>query len=199
MFSGIITDIGKITSYDRQGDDVSIVIETALPIEYYGIGASVACSGVCLTVTASDIGHFKVNVSAETLSKTNLGEWAEGTKINLETSLRMGDEICGHMVFGHVDTLAEITSIEKDGESWRLQFTVPATYKKFFAAKGSVCLDGISLTVNEVEDNMFGVNIIPHTWTHTTLSDRKAGDKINLEVDMLARYVCRMLEQGNNS
>lgn len=198
MFSGIITDIGKITAYDRQGDDVSLVIETSLPLEAYGLGASVACSGVCLTVTASDIGHFKVNVSAETLSKTNLGDWVEGSRINLEPSLRMGDEICGHMVFGHVDTQAEITSIKADGESWRFQFTVPAKYQKFFAAKGSICLDGISLTVNEVEDNVFGVNIIPHTWSHTTLSDRKVGDKINLEVDMLARYVCRMLEQGNN-
>lgn len=197
MFSGIIADIGTIQSYERTGNDVSLVMETSLPIEHYGIGASVACSGICLTVVSSDIGHFKVNVSAETLSKTNLGEWAEGSKINLEPSLRMGDEICGHMVFGHVDTLADITSIKEDGESWRIQFKVDPNYKKFFAAKGSVCLDGISLTVNEVNDDVFGVNIVPHTWTHTTLSHRKKGDKINLEVDMLARYVCRMLEQGN--
>lgn len=198
MFSGIVSDIGRIAAYDRQGDDVHLVIETVLPFEQYGIGASVACSGVCLTVISSDIGHFKVNVSAETLSKTNLGEWTEGTKINLEPSLRLGDEICGHMVFGHVDTLATIISIKEDGDSWRIQFQVDPAYKKLFAAKGSACLDGVSLTINEVEDNIFGVNLIPHTWTHTTLSTRKVGDKINLEVDMLARYVCRMLEEGNN-
>ena len=194
MFSGIIQDIGTILSYKRHGDDVSLVIGTSLPFETYGKGASISCSGVCLTVVRSDVGHFEVEASAETLAKTNLGEWKEGGKINLEPSLKLGDELCGHLVFGHIDTQVKITSIQDDGESWRLKFEVPAEYQKFYTQKGSVCLDGISLTVNEVEDNIFGVCIIPYTWSHTTLSSRKVGDLINFEVDMLARYVSRQLE-----
>lgn len=194
MFSGIIADIGKITSFVQNGNDVNLIIQTRLPLETYPIGASIACSGVCLTAVKSDVGHFQVDVSHETLLKTNLGDWEEGTEINLESSLRMGDEICGHLVFGHVDTQAELISIKEDGDSHRLKFKIPDEYNKYFASKGSVSIDGISLTVNEVEGNVFGVNIIRHTWANTTLSNRKVGDKLNLEIDMLARYVARMLE-----
>lgn len=135
-----------------------------------------------------------MEVSPETVEKTNISSWNVGTKINLEPSLCMGDELGGHLVFGHVDALATITELNEDGDSWRFTFEVPENLKSYFASKGSVSLDGISLTVNEVNDNRFGVCIIPHTWTHTTLSERKVGDKVNLEVDMLARYVARMLE-----
>lgn len=193
MFSGIITDIGTIETFDRKGDDITLTVKNNLPLSACGLGASIAHSGVCLTVIESQTGLFKVEVSGETVAKTNLGSWNVGTRINLESSLKIGDELSGHLVFGHVDTLVEVTSIEPDGESWRLQFRIPEEYKKYIASKGSVTLDGISLTVNEVENDIFGVCIIPHTWTHTTLSDRKVGDKINMEVDMLARYVARML------
>ena len=199
MFSGIIRDIGTITSYEREENDVTLVMKTNLPFETYGIGASIACSGVCLTVTSADIGHFKVQISAETLSKTTLKDWHEGSHINLEPSMRLGDEISGHLVFGHVDTLIELISIKEDGDSYRLQFNVPSEYKKFIASKGSVSINGTSLTVNEIEDNIFGVNIIPHTWSHTTLSSHKVGDYFNLEIDMLARYVARMIEEGNKA
>ena len=207
MFSGIITDIGTIQSYEKKGNEVTLVIETNLPLETYNKGASIACSGVCLTVNRSDIGHFRVDISAETFKLTNAPEWKEGYQLNLESSLRMGDEISGHMVFGHVDTQAEIISIKDDGSSKRLVLRAPDKYKKFFAIKGSITLNGISLTVNEVNGNTFGVNIIPHTWKHTTLSNRKVGDTLNLEVDMLARYVDRMInpnteentEKGNNA
>lgn len=194
MFSGIITDIGTIETFDRKGDDITLTVKNNLPLSACGLGASIAHSGVCLTVIESQEGLFKVEVSGETVAKTNLGSWNVGTRINLESSLKIGDELSGHLVFGHVDTLVEVTSIEPDGESWRLQFRIPEEYKKYIASKGSVTLDGISLTVNEVENDIFGVCIIPHTWTHTTLSDRKVGDKINMEVDMLARYVARMLD-----
>jgi len=195
MFSGIITDIGTIQSYDRKGDDVRISVNHNLPFEACSLGASIAHSGVCLTVVDTKPNRFTVEVSSETLAKTNLGDWKEETKINLESSLKMGDELSGHLVFGHVDTLAEIISIKADGDSWRFQFKIDPEYKRYIAPKGSVTLDGISLTVNEVDDNIFGVCIIPHTWEHTTLSHRKVGDKINLEIDMLARYVARMLDQ----
>jgi len=155
---------------------------------------SIACSGCCLTVTAIKGDMFYVDVSAESLSKTNIGTWQEGTKINLERALKMGDELGGHIVSGHIDGLATLISNETDGESWRLMFEVPQDLAHFIAPKGSVTLDGISLTVNEVEGSRFGVNIIPHTWENTTLSSRAEGDFVHLEIDMLARYMARMLE-----
>ncbi len=196
MFSGIITDIGIIHSYERTGDDVSLVVKTNLPPKSYQNGASIACSGICLTVTQTEEGCFYTDASAETLSKTTMGRWTEGMSINLESSLHLGDEMCGHMAFGHVDTHVEVFSIQPDGDSYRLQIKAPQEIMKFIAPKGTVCLDGISLTVNEVEENVFGVNIIPYTWTHTTLSQRHVGDHLNLEVDMLARYVARILDFG---
>lgn len=194
MFTGIVRDIGAIRSVERSGDDITFRIQTALPPECYTLGASVLCSGICLTVTDFDETSFSVDVSPETVSKTNIGQWQEGTEINLESSLRLGDELGGHLVFGHVDAQAELKSVEEDGDCWRMTFEVPEELEMFFAPKGSVSLDGISLTVNEVQGNKFGVCIIPHTWENTTLSERKVGNKLNLEIDMLARYVSRMLE-----
>lgn len=194
MFTGLVRDVGEITGFERQGDNIRITISSNLPQNTYQLGSSILCSGICLTVVEFGDGRFVMEVSPETVEKTNIASWDVGTKINLEPSLCMGDELGGHLVFGHVDALATITELNEDGDSWRFTFEVPENLKSYFASKGSVSLDGISLTVNEVNDNRFGVCIIPHTWTHTTLSERKVGDKVNLEVDMLARYVARMLE-----
>ena len=195
MFTGLVRDIGTIDAVEnREGGEKRLTVSTGMPFDSYTASASVCCSGVCLTVSRADIGHFQVDVSRETLSKTNIHQWTEGSQINLEPSLRMGDELGGHLVFGHVDTLATLSQIKKDGESWRLTFETTDEYIPFIASKGSVSLNGISLTVNEVEGNSFGVNIIPYTWTHTTLSGNKEGDQFNLEIDMLARYVARALE-----
>ncbi len=194
MFTGIVRDTGTIKALERKGDDIRLTIETSLPKESRTLGASILCSGICLTVTEFDKTSFAVDVSAETVSKTNIENWKEGMQVNLEPSLRMGDELGGHLVFGHVDAQATLIEKHADGDSWRMTFEVPNDLSAYFASKGSVSLDGISLTINEVEGNTFGVCIIPHTWEHTTLSNRAVGDKINLEIDMLARYVSRMLE-----
>jgi len=170
MFTGIITDIGTIASIQKNANDMRIGIYTNF----------------------DDI--FLVDVSAESISKTNIGSWEEGTKINLEAALKMGDELGGHIVSGHVDGLATLKSITPDGDSYRLKIEVPQDLKSFIASKGSVALDGVSLTVNEVQENMFGVNIIPHTWDNTTLGKLSEGDTMHLEIDMLARYMARMLE-----
>ncbi len=193
MFTGLIQDIGRVRSIDKDGD-WRIVIETGLDLNATEIGASIACSGCCLTVVEKDDHSFAVDVSAESLFKTGIGKWQDGTPVNLEPSLKLGDELGGHIVSGHVDGLAELVSIQEDGDSFRLKIRVPEELSGFIAPKGSVALDGISLTVNEVEGNVFGVNIIPHTWVHTSLSSKKEGDYLNIEIDMLARYVARMLE-----
>ena len=193
MFTGIIQDIGTVRTLEKSGD-WRIGIETRLNLKKTPIGASMACSGVCLTLIDKSKGRFTVQVSAETLSKTAIGSWDVGTRVNLEPSLKMGDELGGHMVSGHVDALATIRSIHKEGESHRVVVQVPPMLERFIAPKGSVTLDGVSLTVNETGADMFGVNLIPHTWAHTTLGLKKAGDKVNLEVDMLARYVARMMD-----
>jgi riboflavin synthase len=194
MFTGIITDIGELVARDggRFG------IRCSYPAAGIGIGASIACDGACLTVTAlepSGAGSiFTVDVSNETLSKTTLGAWQKGQRINLERALRAGDELGGHIVSGHVDGVARILDIRPDGESRRFSIEVPGALARFVAPKGSVALDGISLTVNEVSENRMGCNIIPHTLTHTTLSAKKPGDALNLEVDVFARYVVRAME-----
>lgn len=193
MFTGIITDIGTVRSVEKNGD-WRIVIETHLNLGATPIGASIACSGCCLTVVEKGDDWFAVDVSAESLSKTIIKNWQQGTRVNLEPSLKMGDEIGGHVVSGHVDGLAQLMSVKEEGDSYRLKIEAPDDLAGFIAPKGSVALDGISLTVNEVEGNVFGVNIIPHTWEQTTLSQRSPGDAINIEIDMMARYVARMLE-----
>ena len=196
MFTGIISDIGLIIDVVDHGIDKSFVIRTGFDLARIGIGASIACSGCCLTVVKKGDNNFTVDVSAETLSKTNLDDWKKGAQINLEQSLKLGDELGGHIVSGHVDGLAVLESVTQEGESRRLVFSVPDEFAKFIAPKGSIALDGISLTVNEVDKNTFGVNIIPHTWDVTTIGQRQAGDRLNFEVDMLARYVARMHQVG---
>ncbi|QCO14055.1 riboflavin synthase [Azospirillum brasilense] len=194
MFTGIITDVGRVRAVERQGD-TRFTVETAFAMETVPIGASIANNGVCLTVVEKGPGWFAVQASAETLSKTTLGGWAEGTRINLERALKVGDELGGHIVSGHVDGVATVVEVRADGESKRLTFEAPATLAKYIASKGSVALDGVSLTVNEVDGARFGVNIIPHTQDATTFGALKAGDRVNLEIDMLARYVARLAGQ----
>ena len=193
MFTGIVTDIGDIRSLERRGD-LRARIGTGYDTSGIDIGASIACSGVCLTVVQIGPDWFDVEISAETLDKTNIGQWAVGQKINLERALKVGDELGGHIVSGHVDGLAEIIEMRPEGDSVRFVFDAPRALARFIAPKGSVALDGTSLTVNEVEDTRFGVNIIPHTQDVTTWSASKVGDKVNLEIDTLARYVARLAE-----
>lgn len=193
MFTGIIQDIGTIQSIEKSGD-WRIVIKTGLDLSATPLGASIACSGCCLTVVEKGDDWFAVDVSAESLSKTIIGQWEEGSSVNIEPSLKLGDEMGGHIVSGHVDGLAVLKSVTQDGDSYRLKIQVPAELARFIAPKGSVALNGISLTVNEVEGDMFGVNIIPHTWEKTTLAELKEDDMINIEIDMLARYVARALQ-----
>lgn len=194
MFTGIITDIGTISDTRTEGDFV-FRIQNQYDNETIALGASIACDGCCLTVIAKDSGWFEVQVSRETLSKTTLSTWKSGTRINLERALKMGDELGGHIVTGHVDGLARVVSIEPVGGSHVVWFeTLDSKLSRFIAAKGSVTLNGVSLTVNEVKNTQFCVNIIPHTWEVTTFGQLKTGDSVNLEIDLLARYMARMLE-----
>ncbi|MEL6644065.1 MAG: riboflavin synthase [Pseudomonadota bacterium] len=200
MFTGIITDIGHVLEVVQKGD-LTAKIATAYDIEGIDIGASIACNGVCLTVTELGTAPepwFSVDISAETVSKTNIGHngWAVGTRLNLERALKVGDELGGHIVSGHVDGVAEVTMVADEGDSTRVRFQAPAALSRFIAPKGSVALNGTSLTVNEVEGDVFGVNFIPHTKTATTWGDVAVGDAVNLEIDTLARYVARLAEVG---
>ena len=194
MFTGIITDIGKVQRIERRGD-TRFVIGTRYDMETVDIGASIACSGPCLTVVDKGQGWFAVDASAETLSKTMLGQWAVDSVINLERALKVGDELGGHIVTGHIDGCAEILSCRPEGDSVRFVFQTPAPLSRYIAPKGAVALDGISLTVNEVEGDTFGVNVIPHTQKMTTLGGLKPGARVNLEIDILARYVGRLRER----
>lgn len=197
MFTGIITGMGSVRSVQPlgAGQDMHVVIEAPWPdTGSIAVGASVACGGCCLTAVEVGPDWFAVDVSGETLSKTKLGTWAPGSRMNLERSLRMGDELGGHLVSGHVDGLGRVQSVVAENGSWRVRVEAPRELARFIAAKGSVSLDGVSLTVNDVEGAAFGVNIIPHTWDVTTLGQLKAGDSIHIEIDMLARYVARLAE-----
>lgn len=193
MFTGIITDVGRVSRVEKRGD-TRFTIATGYDVPSIDLGASIACNGCCLTVVEKGADSFLVEASAETLSKTTLASWAEGTRINLERALRVGDELGGHIVSGHVDGVATIVSIVPEGDSKRFTFEAPAPLARFIAPKGSVTLDGTSLTVNEVEGVRFGVNIIPHTQTVTTWGSLKPADRVNIEIDMLARYVARLAE-----
>jgi riboflavin synthase len=195
MFTGLITDLGRVREVVQRGDR-RFVISTAFDMNAVGIGASIACSGCCLTVADKGADWFAVDVSAESLARTTLGSWREGDAVNLERPLRLGDELGGHLVSGHVDGVARIAERQPDGDSLRLVLECPTDLSRFIAAKGSVALDGVSLTVNEVDSARFGVNIIPHTAAVTSFGERRAGDAVNLEIDMLARYVQRLLEKG---
>ena len=194
MFTGIVTDIGSVLALDQQGD-LRARIGTRYDIEGIDVGASIACDGVCLTVIAlgqDPQNWFDVQISAESVSKTNIGDWTLGKRLNLERALKVGDELGGHIVSGHVDGLAEVVAMRREGDSTRVTFRAPHALAGFIAPKGSVALNGTSLTVNEVEGTDFGINFIPHTQTATTWGDVALGDKINLEVDTMARYVARL-------
>ena len=193
MFTGIITAIGEIVDIKRDGD-WTVKIATPWNCAEIDIGASIACSGVCLTVIDSDDNHFVVGISAETLSRTSLSGWCIGSPINLERALKVGDELGGHIVSGHVDCLVRISKITPIDDSHRLDIDIPKEFAGFVAEKGSVCLDGISLTVNEVGPRSFSVNIIGHTWQETTLGSAEVGSALNMEIDMLARYISRLLQ-----
>jgi riboflavin synthase len=196
MFTGIITDVGKVRRVERRGD-THLVIATHYDVGAIDIGASIACSGVCLTVAekgATGEPWFAVTASTETLSKTTLGSWKAGDPVNLERPLKLGDELGGHIVAGHIDGVAEIVSVAPEGESRRVTFSAPPDLARFIAPKGSVALDGVSLTVNEVNGSTFGVNLIPHTLSVTTFGAARAGGKVNLEVDLMARYVARLIK-----
>lgn len=195
MFTGIVTDVGRVTAVERPGD-LRARIATAYETARIDIGASIACDGVCLTVVALGGDWFDVQVSAETVSRTNLGGWVPGKRVNLERALKVGDELGGHIVSGHVDGLATVTGLRAEGESLRVTFRAPDALAGFIAPKGSVCLNGTSLTVNEVEGAAFGVNLIPHTRSVTTWGEVAVGDAVNLEIDTLARYVARLREWG---
>lgn len=200
MFTGIITSVGEITMLKRAGDDLRLRIASDYRPEGIALGASIACSGVCLTVVEKGEhergGWFAADVSAETLSKTTLGDRKEGDRLNLERSLKVGDELGGHIVSGHVDGVGTIVGLKDDGESLRVTVEAPAAIARFIAAKGSVAMDGASLTVNEVEGQRFGINLIPHTRTVTTFGTLQEGQRVNLEIDVLARYVARLAEAG---
>lgn len=193
MFTGIITDIGEVKALEHKGD-LRARIGTRYDTSGIDIGASIACSGVCLTVVHLGPDWFEVEISAETLDKTTIGNWSVGTRINLERALKVGDELGGHIVSGHVDGLATIVDMRPEGDSVRYTFEAPSSLARFIAPKGSVALDGTSLTVNEVDGTRFGVNLIPHTQEVTTWGGSKVGDKVNLEIDTLARYVARLAE-----
>ena len=193
MFTGIVTDIGTVTALD-QGGDLTARITTSYDVKGIDIGASIASDGVCLTVVALGEDWYEVQVSAETVSKSNLGSWEVGKRVNLERALKVGDELGGHIVSGHVDGVAEVISMQDDGDSTRFAFRAPEELAKFIAPKGSVALNGTSLTVNDVQGAVFGVNIIPHTKEVTTWGDVAVGDMVNLEIDTMARYVARLAE-----
>jgi riboflavin synthase len=195
MFTGIITDIGTIMELEQAGD-LRARIRTSYDTAGIDMGASIASDGVCLTVIALGDDWYDVQISAETVSKTTLDGWVVGKRVNLERALKVGDELGGHIVSGHVDGVAEIIQMRDEGDSTRVTLRAPTELARFIAPKGSVALNGTSLTVNEVEGDTFGINFIPHTKEATTWGDAKTGDRINLEIDTLARYVARLAEAG---
>jgi len=194
MFTGIITDVGYVRRL-RRGELLDLTIATVFDTSAIPLGASIACSGACLTVVAVESAAFTVQASVETLTRTTLGEWEEGTPVNLEKPLRLGDELGGHLVLGHVDGVALMVERRPEAESVRFVFEAPEELTPFIAPKGSVALDGVSLTINEVAQNRFGVNIIPHTLACTNFGALQAGQRMNLEIDLIARYVARLLLQ----
>lgn len=192
MFTGIISEVGTITKAQQNGD-LRLTIACSFAPENIKPGDSIACNGVCLTVVEVLDSGFAVELSSETISCTASGQWQTGRRINLERSLKIGDTLDGHLVSGHVDGIATIENITKSGDSYILTLNAPEELARFIAQKGSVTLDGISLTVNNVENSRFSVNIIPYTWQNTTINERKAGDTLNLEIDIIARYVARLM------
>lgn len=200
MFTGIVTDIGTVRSVTRQGD-LRVVVDTGQEIDTVALGASIACSGACMTVVDKGPRWFAFDISAESVSRTADGLWQEGAKLNLERALRVGDELGGHIVTGHVDGVGAVTDVRSEGASTRIGFSAPAAIAPYLASKGSITIDGVSLTVNEIDDQAdgtthFSVNIIPHTAAETTLGTLTPGRAVNLEIDVLARYLGRMEAYG---
>lgn len=198
MFTGIVTDLGEIRAVIRQEGLVRWTVESVYPVEAVNLGASICHNGCCLTVVGkADLGEglmaHDVEIAPESLALTTLGRFGVGDRVNLERSLKVGDELGGHIVTGHVDGLGSVIRVEKDGEGWRLDVRAPDALAPLIARKGSIAIDGVSLTVNAVEASVFGVLIIPHTWSVTTLGGLRVGDPVNLEADVLARYVARIL------
>lgn len=194
MFTGIVTDVGRLRAVRETNRDLRFEVETSFDLSTIDMGASISHAGCCLTIVEKGEGWFAVEISGETLSLTTLGAWKEGDPINLERAARVGDELGGHIVSGHVDGVGEVVSVESEGGSHRVRVRVPQPLHRFIAPKGSITMDGVSLTVNEVEGDVFGVNLIPHTWDVTTLGRLQPGSKVNLEIDMLARYLARWRE-----
>ncbi len=194
MFTGIVTDVGRVRAIRDTDRDRRFEIETTFDLSTVDIGASISHAGCCLTVVEKGEGWFAVEVSGETLATTTLSDWRSGGRVNLERAAKVGDELGGHIVSGHVDGVGEILSVEAEGGSRRLRIRVPRPLHRLIAPKGSIAMEGVSLTVNEVEDDVFGVNLIPHTWEVTTLGDLAPGRRVNLEIDMLARYLARWRE-----
>lgn len=194
MFTGIVTDVGRVRAVRETNRDRRFEIETKFDLSTVEIGASISHAGCCLTVVEKGPDWFAVEVSGETLGLTTLSDWKEGRPVNLERAARVGDELGGHIVSGHVDGVGEVLSIDSEGGSHRVRIRAPRPLHRFIAPKGSITVEGVSLTVNEVEDDVFGVNLIPHTWDVTTLGTLQVGGKVNLEIDMLARYLARWRE-----
>jgi riboflavin synthase len=192
MFTGIVTDLGKVRAVEAAAS-TRFEIATAYDMSTVAMGASIACAGVCLTVVEKGADYFTVDVSNETLAHTTLGEWQAGRPINLERPLRAGDELGGHIVSGHVDTVSQVIARKPDGASVRFTFALPPELAGFVAPKGSITVDGVSLTVNEVEEGFFGVNLIPHTLEVTSLGTLHAGSRVNIEIDVVARYLARLV------
>ena len=194
MFTGIVTDVGRVRTVRDTNRDRRFEIETSFDLSTIDIGASISHAGCCLTVVEKGEGWFAVEVSGETLAMSTLDNWREGDPVNLERAARVGDELGGHIVSGHVDGVGEVLSVNSEGGSHRVRIRAPRPLHRFVAPKGSITVEGVSLTVNEVEDDVFGVNLIPHTWDVTTLGELKPGARVNLEIDMLARYLARWNE-----
>jgi len=200
MFTGIIKAIGRVAKMEQQGGDLRLTITSAdLPWKEFAVGESISVNGVCLTAVEFLGNGFVADVSAETTKVTALANIAEGSRVNLEPSVSLGERLGGHLVSGHIDCVGQIKTRETDARSVRLVIGIPAEYSRYIASKGSVCIDGVSLTVNEVSDNTFGVNIIPHTADVTIIGDYRTGIEVNIEVDLLARYVERLLTSGDES
>jgi riboflavin synthase len=194
MFTGIVTDVGRVRAVRDTNRDRRFEVETSFDLSSVDLGASISNAGVCLTVVEKGESWFAVEVSGETLSLTTLSEWTPGRRVNLERAAKVGDELGGHIVSGHVDGLGEVVSVEAEGGSHRVVIRAPRPLHRFIAPKGSITVEGVSLTVNEVDDDLFGINLIPHTWEVTTLGELKPGTRVNLEIDMLARYLARWRE-----
>jgi riboflavin synthase len=194
MFTGIVTDVGRVRAVRDTNRDRRFEVETGFDVATIDLGASISHAGCCLTVVEKGEGWFAVEVSGETLAVTTLGDWKEGRRVNLERAAKVGDELGGHIVSGHVDGVGEVLSVAEEGGSHRVRIRAPRPLHRFIAPKGSITVEGVSLTVNDVEDDVFGVNLIPHTWDVTTLGELKPGARVNLEIDMLARYLARWRE-----